>query len=83
MRTEWESRGPEQAGRASRLLPVKHELGLDAAFVSGVETLGCRPASPVRQAAFSQDMGNSSPELCSRRCPCASRPAGDLGCFGL
>ena len=37
-----------QAGRASRLLPVKRALGLDAVFVPGVESLGCCSASPVR-----------------------------------
>lgn len=60
----WGPRGPEQAGWASRLLPVKRALGLDAALVPGVESLGCCSASPVRQAAFSQDTENSSPELC-------------------
>ena len=48
MRMGWGPRGSEQAGRASRLLPVKRALGLDAAFVPGVESLGCCSASPVR-----------------------------------
>ena len=37
MRMGWGPRGSEQAGRASRLLPVKCALGLDAAFVPGMK----------------------------------------------
>ena len=65
MKLGWGPWGSEHPGTASPRLPVKHALGLDAAFVPWVETLACCLASPGRQAAFSQVTENSSPELCS------------------
>lgn len=78
----WGPSGSEQPGTVLPRLPVKHALGLDAAFVPWVETLACCPASPGRQAAFSQVTESSSPELCSQCCPCASRLPGTCAVLG-
>lgn len=75
MRMEWESRGLEQAGRASRLLPVKHALGV-CAQGGDLRLLPCQPRAP---SCFLPGHGEQQPRAVFSMLPVCFTPSGGPG----